>query len=277
MGNTAVFVSLADNSIACGLPYNPTMLNAFKRLIPSEDRKWDGKAKMWLIDPAYIDDVVALAVQYGYIVNRSGLSGVTGSGPRVLRAVWRMIYVGNVKDRGQGVQTASGMSNIGQWLYTLPYSVLTEWFGVRADPTLAENYYDVLGVKRRADEMEIKKAYRRLVRQWHPDVCAERNAAQVFQAIQQAYETLSNPSVRGRYDFGLQLEDKTDKGKATMGYHPVWNPPLRCGDIDADAVQKVSGFHLTKIHSWNDITNDQGQTMVSTWKMGDDEPTIYWR
>ncbi len=65
---------------------------------------------------------------------------------------------------------------------------------------MARDYYDVLGVSRSADQEEIKRAYRRLARKYHPDVNKEEGAEEVFKEINRAYEVLSEPETRARYD-----------------------------------------------------------------------------
>jgi molecular chaperone DnaJ len=65
---------------------------------------------------------------------------------------------------------------------------------------MARDYYEILGVSRDADKDEIKSAYRRLARKYHPDVNKEQGAEERFKEINRAYEVLSEPEVRARYD-----------------------------------------------------------------------------
>ena len=62
------------------------------------------------------------------------------------------------------------------------------------------DYYDLLGVGRDADADTLKRAYRRLARQYHPDINKEPGAEDKFKEIGRAYEVLSDPQTRGRYD-----------------------------------------------------------------------------
>lgn len=62
------------------------------------------------------------------------------------------------------------------------------------------DYYEVLGIDKGASKDEIKKAYRKLARKYHPDVNKEAGAADQFKEVKEAYETLSNDQKRGQYD-----------------------------------------------------------------------------
>ncbi|ESK56108.1 DnaJ C-terminal domain-containing protein [Acinetobacter tjernbergiae] len=65
---------------------------------------------------------------------------------------------------------------------------------------MAKNYYEELGVSRDAAADEIKKAYRKLARKYHPDISKETDAEAKMQAINVAYDTLSNPEKKAEYD-----------------------------------------------------------------------------
>jgi len=63
-----------------------------------------------------------------------------------------------------------------------------------------KDYYKILGVARGASDEEVKKAYRKLARKYHPDVSKEANAKEKFQDVSEAYETLKDKEKRAGYD-----------------------------------------------------------------------------
>ncbi len=63
-----------------------------------------------------------------------------------------------------------------------------------------KDYYQVLDVPRGATQDDIKKAYRKLARKYHPDVSKEKDAEERFKEINEAYQTLSEPEKRAAYD-----------------------------------------------------------------------------
>jgi len=64
------------------------------------------------------------------------------------------------------------------------------------------DYYKLLGVDRKASQADIKKAYRRLARQYHPDTNKDAGAEERFKQISEAYDVLGDPEKRKRYDRG---------------------------------------------------------------------------
>ena len=77
---------------------------------------------------------------------------------------------------------------------------------------MATEYYSVLGVRRDAGPDEIKRAYRRLARELHPDVNPDPRTQERFKEITQAYEVLSDPEKRQMYDMGGDPFGRADAG-----------------------------------------------------------------
>jgi len=86
-----------------------------------------------------------------------------------------------------------------------------------------KDYYKILGVNKNAEKEEIKKAYRKLARQYHPDVNPDNKAAEEkFKELNEAYEVLSDPDKRKKYDqFGASWKQYSRSGGRPEDYD--WN------------------------------------------------------
>ncbi|MDE7185073.1 MAG: DnaJ domain-containing protein [Lachnospiraceae bacterium] len=79
------------------------------------------------------------------------------------------------------------------------------------------DYYTILGVPKQADDNQIKQAYRKLAKKYHPDLNPDNPAAEEkFKDIVEAYETLSDPAKRKKYDATLMQSSDTIRGAYTQ-------------------------------------------------------------
>lgn len=84
---------------------------------------------------------------------------------------------------------------------------------------MKKNYYEVLGISKEADSLEIKKAYREMAKKYHPDKYINENeklkkeAEEKFKECSDAYEILSDSAKRQIYDKGINKSKRMDFGK----------------------------------------------------------------
>jgi curved DNA-binding protein len=87
-----------------------------------------------------------------------------------------------------------------------------------------KDYYEILGVGKKASADEIQKAYRKLARQYHPDVNKAPDAESKFKEIGEAYEVLKDPQKRARYDqFGQAWQTSQRTGAPPPGFEEIFS------------------------------------------------------
>ncbi|PJA38978.1 molecular chaperone DnaJ, partial [candidate division WWE3 bacterium CG_4_9_14_3_um_filter_41_6] len=76
-----------------------------------------------------------------------------------------------------------------------------------------QSYYEILGISAKASDAEIKSAYKKLAKKYHPDVNKEASAKNTFQQVSKAYQILSDPQKRAAYDrMGHDTFEQAQKG-----------------------------------------------------------------
>src|SRR6516165_2606908 len=90
-----------------------------------------------------------------------------------------------------------------------------------------KDYYSILGVPKNAPEKDIKSAYRKLARKWHPDTNPEnpKGAEEKFKEISEAYEVLGDPDKRKKYDvLGSDWQRAAQQAEQQRRYRTRYNP-----------------------------------------------------
>jgi hypothetical protein len=261
-------LTLEGSHLVFASPYDAGLIADLKSHIPFTERSWDKNRRVWLVAPQHAKLLARLVDRH--LGEDLPLPQVKQVAPIAETRILEVRYLGATKPRdGYDERVAFGCV-AGQWSAIFPESILQVWFtGVKSQAE-AITLYGVLGVSRAATDDEIKSAYRRMARQWHPDVCREPNAKEQFIKIQSAYEILSNLSKRARYDAGLVLEAslKRDQNYRQRDFDTGYRSPLRCGLVLAEGVEQIGRFLVQQILGWEDITNSRGQTLVTSWPMG---------
>ncbi|MDA1172759.1 MAG: DnaJ domain-containing protein, partial [Proteobacteria bacterium] len=83
---------------------------------------------------------------------------------------------------------------------------------------MPKNHYEILGLTRDATAEQIKKAYRKLARKYHPDVSKEPDAEARMQELNVAYDTLSDETKKAEYDFELDHPQGSHQFNPNAGF-----------------------------------------------------------
>ena len=250
-------------------PYNAGLVAALKSIAP-EHRQWDAIAKVWRVSVSQQTMVKQIVKQFYPDAQFYALQSAPAQ--RETR-VLRVEYLGAPKERADSSFSSFGWCSE-SWSVVIPDQVLRAWFKEpeHNESQAASTLYGTLMITQQASADEVRSAYRRLARQWHPDVCSEPNASDVFKQIAEANRILSDPLMRRKYNAGLALESSAQV-KQTLRRRDLWSEvsrwqlPLRCGVITCEGTQELK-FSVSRILLWQDIIDGAGRVLVTSWAGG---------
>ena len=258
-------------------PYNAGLVAELKSIAP-EHRQWDAIAKVWRVSVSQQTMVKQIVKQFYPDAQFYALQSAPAQ--RETR-VLRVEYLGAPKERADSSFSSFGWCSE-SWSVVIPDQVLRAWFKEpeHNESQAASTLYGTLMITQQANADEVRSAYRRLARQWHPDVCGEPNASDVFKQISEANRILSDPLMRCKYNAGLALESSAQV-KQTLRRRDLWSEvsrwqlPLRCGVITCEGTQELK-FSVSRILLWQDIIDGAGRVLVTSWPVGADTFTRKW-
>lgn len=288
-----------NNALVVLTPYIPRLVEAIKSL-PYSERKYDPVRKAWLVDPKHGQEIANLISLYAgervSIPTSSGSPLPQNSGVQTITKILQLRYLGACKVREDDSVSAYGLVG-DEWSAIFSERVLRSWFeGIDFDeleskfaspPRILrmETMYTILGVKKEAAPDEIKQAFRRMALQWHPDHNREPDANERFMMIKGAFDLLSNPTKRARYDIGIKLQAEQERqlraqekreAKELLASNTQYRAPLKCGLVMVEGIEKLGRLEVTKIFAWEDWKNAEGKTLVSSWIKDAKEPNEEW-
>ena len=270
-------LSIENGAVVVATPYDPALVASIKGL-PASERKYNPTRKVWLVDPKHAPTIAYWIETFlGETVPVPELKTTYQS--RITQRL-TVRYVGSCKPRSDGSSSAYGLLGLGgnNWNVIFPEQVLRDFFGGSlATPGEAESYFSLLGISQAATVDDVSKAYRRMAKLWHPDICKEEAATDVFIRIKTAYDVLKDPDTRARYEAGLAFEALVNTPEPSVLQRPYgYRAPLRSGMILIEGYQKFSMIEVEKILSWEDIVDGQGRVLIVSWPAGAKEPVEEW-
>lgn len=271
------------SALRVSFKYHPTLVDTIKSELPTFAREWDASSRCWLVAPLYLDKLVSILDAFGQF---DGRMPAISNDPKKLQLNLR--YLARAKRMGDSFAAYGwlGAADTGSWSAIFPEAVLQKWFGIghssAGQPSSAagtllseENPYKVLGVTNSATPADLRSAFRRMSRQWHPDVCSEPDANQIFIHIKEAYDLLADDAKRQKYDAiiammgGVDITPKKQPGPVAGRVDPNFTAdeygfraPLRTGNVTVMATNQISRVYIEEIISWDDIVDNQGRILV---------------
>lgn len=313
MSRASLTVDAATGGLVFESDYDRALVDELKRVVPYQERQWISHRKVWLVAARHGQAVANLAQRYlGVAVRVPAINVVPAEQTKLLE----VHYLARCKRReGFDEPMASGAdgSTDGRgrhnWPFLFPQSVLEEWFSTGLEsaedaaraatrpkgqkPTL----FQILMLKQQPPptDGEVRSAYLRLAKMWHPDVCTEPDAKARFQEIDAAYKRMMTEADRKRYTAALAFETHAHESaqKAAQIVDPYagmastmrhsgmddgygYRTAMRQGYMLCTGVQQFGRFTVSKILRWDDIVNQHGQILVSSWPQGGDAWVEQW-
>ena len=127
-----------------------------------------------------------------------------------------------------------------------------------------KDYYQVLGVERDASAEDIKRAYRKLARKYHPDVSKEANAEEQFKAVNEANEALKDPEKRAAYDQLSRQQQAGEQFQPPPGWESNFN---RSGAEYAGDGAQFSDFLTAFLVVALSDTKHRREISMRAWKL----------
>ena len=272
--------------------YDAGLVQSIKYEIPYNMRRWNPDKKCWIIDDSqidFLDDIVQ--DHFGIALQIQHMPKQTTKLPST--RLIRVEYIGQIKDRGNGELSAYGAiaqfnTPLGkyspvmgvplplEWKYVFPEPTLKKWFlgGNAKDAPNVSTFYTVLAIKQNTPQNEIKKAWRKMAKRYHPDINSDDDATKMMQLVNDAYNVLRNPQKRKKYDAGLRLQNSLSaNNKPIRGSD--FTIPIRCGMILAKGHDRVGRFIVDEILEWTDIV-ENGRTLVTSWDLSTNSLRREW-
>ncbi len=253
-------------------------LRNFKSAVPKHHRNFVWDEKIWIADNSQQQALRSIFPNPNYKI-----AFLTLKQAPVTVKMFRIYYIGSTKiDYSNMARGTINPTGDGEWVAIFPKQVLEDWFsfGPPKPPekfNLSGNFYQKLGLTEKADSGEIKKAYRKLAKKFHPDLGGDGDK---FKIIATSYKVLSDPKKKKLYDAGIALENmNSSKNSRASRRSNQWNefsPPQRCGDILAKGESRLGLFFVNSILKWNQIQNDSGKILETKWDSSLNKVKKYW-
>ena len=271
-------ITKRHDSIEVNTPYNTKFIEALKTTVPPGKRVWS--KPNWIVSKEFEYTIIGYIIMF-YGCEPQIIDRQNGVEERISRTI-KLEYLGRCKTKDDKPSAASAWAD-GSWSVLILESALRGYFEKEQSNDSEQTYYNVLGVSQESTADEIKKAFRRVSRQWHPDVCREQGAQEMFIKINEANNVLSDEIKRKKYNFMLRVMTDITPARSIQRVHNDrtnnlygYRSPLLCGYLDVEGTKTFGRLVVDKINTWNEITNNQGRAMIVSWQMGDKQFTTLW-